>query len=229
MPRSIPHMLRHPDAVQWMDSTISEAASHLSVRMARTIQEIVDAPPADVTVIPSKLVFDIKRDSGGEIVKYKTRVTARGDRQEIGFYEDTFSPVAGDISLYLVLNVAIQYDLHLLTQVDVKTPFINSPLEQEIWIYLPVGFDVKVLRDIRVSLGGGADCSKANFLPNNTQIYTKLCKSLYGLKQANRNWYALQDAFIMRFDPRFIRSYMDTCLYIIWTPHAAQSVGISLC
>ena len=222
-PKSIPRALVLPDASLWLDCIISEAESIFEDTRTIHMEDIVTSPPSGVVVIPSKPILNKKRNPDGSIEKYKCRVTARGDRQSEDSYDAIFSPVAGDSALYILLNIALQLDMHL-KQVDVKTAFLNSQLDQEIWISLPVGFDLPWLREIRSSMGGGADCSK--MLAKPVKKYARLWKALYGLKQANLLWYKLQNKFILEFDSRFVRSSMDACLYIIWLPNLKVLISV---
>ena len=57
-----------------------------------------------------------------------------------------------------------------------KTAFLHGDLEEKIYMQQPKGFEVK---------------GKENFVG-------KLKKSLYGLKQASRQWYKKFDSFIVR-------------------------------
>ena len=74
---------------------------------------------------------------------------------------------------------------------DVKSAFLNAKLAAAIYVKLPQGFEHKNCR------------------------YAKLLKSLYGLKQAARDWYQLQHKTLIQFDQRLRRSDVDPCLYFI--------------
>jgi hypothetical protein len=108
-------------------------------------------------------------------------------------HDETFSPVCQLVSVRIILVLALAYRL-TVHHLDVKTAFLNSPLSYEIWIELPQGFV--------------SECGHR---------FAKLKKSLYGLKQASRDWYLLQDDFIRKFDSRFLRSKVEPCLYYIVT------------
>jgi hypothetical protein len=69
---------------------------------------------------------------------------------------------------------------------------LNSPLKFSIWIEMPKGFTNE-----------------------DGMTHAKLNKSLYGLKQAGRDWYQCQDDFILAYDKRFQRSAVEPCLYFI--------------
>ena len=79
-------------------------------------------------------------------------------------YEETFSPVAMLKSIWTLLAIDAHYDYEVW-QMDVKTAFFNSYIEEDIFIEQPKGFE---------SEEGLKMC--------------KLNKSIYGLKQASRSW-----------------------------------------
>ena len=56
-------------------------------------------------------------------------------------YEETFSLVARDSTIRLVLSIAsmMGWKLH---QMDVKTAFLNGEIEEEVYIQQPPGFEI---------------------------------------------------------------------------------------
>ena len=72
---------------------------------------------------------------------------------------------------------------------DVKTTFLNGDLEDEVYMKQPEGFS---------SMEGG-------------HLVCKLKKSIYGLKQASRQWYYKFHGVITSFG--FIKNPMDQCIY----------------
>ena len=88
----------------------------------------------------------------------------KGYAQEQGIdYDETFSPVARYETVRTLLAVAASKNMKL-KQFDVKTAFLYSELEEEVYLEQPEGFDD----------GSGRVC--------------RLKRSLYGLKQAPRCW-----------------------------------------
>ena len=77
-------------------------------------------------------------------------------------------------------------DLH---QMDVKMVFLNGNLEEEVYMKQPEGFSS--------SQGENLIC--------------KLKKSIYGLKQASRQWYLKFHEVITSFG--FEENIMDQCIY----------------
>jgi hypothetical protein len=92
---------------------------------------------------------------------------AQGYSQVKGIdYGETFAPVARLESIRMLLSYASHHDFKL-QQMDVKSAFLNGPLNELVYVKQPPGF-------------------KDPKLPNH--VY-KLKKALYGLKQAPRAWY----------------------------------------
>ena len=128
-------------------------------------------PTDDRTVVGSRIVFKIKKDAEGKPTRYKSRLVAQGFTQQPGLdYNDTYAPVLDVTSLRLLILIAAAngWDIQ---QMDVKTAYLYGDLEEEIYMRLPDGIH---------------DFIK---LPKNTQPIVRLRKSIYGLKQAGRQWY----------------------------------------
>ncbi|KAL4271452.1 hypothetical protein GQ457_13G004180 [Hibiscus cannabinus] len=145
--------------------------------------------PDGVKVIGCKWVFKTKKDSKGNIERYKARLVAKGFTQQEGIdYTETFSPVSKKDSLRIVLALVAQFDLEL-QQMDVKTAFLNGDLEEEVYMKQPEGFSSS----------------------DGDNLVCKLKKSIYGLKQASRQWYLKFHEVISSFD--FVENIMDHCIY----------------
>lgn len=144
--------------------------------------------PEGKNVVDNRWVFKIKHRPSGEIDRYKARIVARGFTQQHGIdYDETFSPVVKFPSIRIILAIAASKNLQL-KQFDVKTAFLNSELEEEIYMTQPKGFD------------------------DNSGKVCKLLKSLYGLKQASRCWNKKFSAFLKKY--QFKQSDADPCVFV---------------
>ena len=92
---------------------------------------------------------------------------AKGFTQKRGIdYKETFSPVSKNDSLRIIMTLVTHYNLEV-HQMDVKTAFLNGSLEEEVYIDQSKGFSIE----------------------GKEHLACKLKKSIYGLKQASRQWY----------------------------------------
>ena len=145
--------------------------------------------PDGVKAIGCKWVFKTKKDSQGNIERHKARLVAKGFTQREGIdYTETFSPVSKKDSLRVVMALVAHFDLDL-QQMDVKTAFLNGNLEEEVYMKQPEGF----------------------FSSDGEHLVCKLNKSIYGLKQASRQWYLKFHNVITSFG--FEENVMDQCIY----------------
>nr|GEV26459.1 putative retrotransposon protein [Tanacetum cinerariifolium] len=120
--------------------------------------------PDKVMVITLKWIYKVKLDELGGILNNKSRLVARGYRQEEGIdFEESFSPVARLEAIRIFLTYAAHKNM-VVYQMDVKTAFLNGNLREEVYVSQSDGF---VDQD------------------NPNHVY-KLKKALYGLKQAPR-------------------------------------------
>ena len=76
----------------------------------------------------------------GSIEKYKARLVEKGYKQKEGIdYFDTNSPVMIITSIRMLIAIATLHNLEI-HQMDVKTAFLNSDLNKEIYMDQPEGF-----------------------------------------------------------------------------------------
>ncbi|KAK8944130.1 hypothetical protein KSP39_PZI007676 [Platanthera zijinensis] len=152
------------------------------------VWELVDLPEGTKPV-GCKWIFKTKRDASGNVEKYKARLVAKGFTQREGIdYNETFSPVSSKDSFRIIMALVAQFDLEL-HQMDVKTAFLNGDIDETIYMVQPENF-----------VSGD---------PKRTVC--KLKKSIYGLKQASRQWYYKFHQIIVSFG--FEANVVDDCVY----------------
>lgn len=132
--------------------------------MKKAVYDIVNRPHKSIQILKARPVYKIKRDSIGDIIKFKVRVVVKGYLQKFGIsYFDVFAPVSTVDGFRIIICIATQRNWGL-RQFDVSTAYLNAPIEEEIYVEPPPGFEEP---DCRIWL---------------------LKKSLYGAKQSAKNW-----------------------------------------
>jgi hypothetical protein len=137
--------------------------------------ELVKLPNGKKT-IDLKWVYKTKLNPDGSVSKYKARLVARGFLQKQGIdCDEVFAPVARHETVRLVVAIANLKNWPLY-HLDVKSAFLNGPLEESVYVTQPPGFEVDGKKEL---------------------VY-KLHKALYGLKQAPRAWNKRIDQFLIQ-------------------------------
>lgn len=161
-PISFSQAIESKNSKEWLDVMKDELKS----MEKNGVWDLVELPQGHRRV-GCKWVFKTKRDSNGNIERYKDRLIAKGFTQKGGIdNNETFSPVSKKDSFIIVMALVAHYDLEL-HQMDVKTAFLNGILDEEVYMDQPDGFLIQ---------------GKENTV-------CKMKKSIYGLKQASRQWY----------------------------------------
>jgi hypothetical protein len=132
-----------------------------------------------------------KEGEKGELVRNKSRLVAQGYGQKVEIdYEGTFAAVARleAIRILLTFSVAKGFKLY---QMNVKSAFLNSVLEEVVYVRQPLGFE-------------------SEKYPH--RVY-KLRKVMYGLKYAPRAWYDRLRGFL--FERGFNMGKVDQTLFLL--------------
>jgi len=103
-------------------------------------------------------------------------------------YNETFSPVSCKDSFRIIMALVAHYDLEL-HQMDVKMAFLNGDLDENVYMAQLKAFVVK----------------------GKERMGYRMKKSIYGLKQASRQWYLKFDGTIRKFG--FKENLEDNCVY----------------
>ena len=160
---------------------------------------LVDLPPGK-QLISARWVYKLKQDGGKP--KYKARFVARGFSQRRGIdYNETYSPVARADSIRALLNLAAQFDWKIM-QIDIKTAFLNGELEEEQYMVQPRGYEK-----------GDKVC--------------RLLKSIYGLKQASKQWNLRFTKFLIKNHLKQMKS--DSCIFTSSPFDAKSEKMVAIC
>ena len=96
--------------------------------------------PIGVKSIGCKWVFKTKKDLLCNFERHKPRLVVKGFTQREGIdYMETFSIVSRKDSLRVFMDLVAHFDFEL-HQMDVKTGFLNSNIEEEVYMKQPEGF-----------------------------------------------------------------------------------------
>ena len=98
--------------------------------------------PDGVKPIGCKWIFKTKRDSKGDVERYKAPLVTKGYTQKEDIdYKETFSLVSSKDSFRTIMALVAHFDLEL-HQMDVKTTFLNDDIDETIYMVQPKNFCV---------------------------------------------------------------------------------------
>jgi hypothetical protein len=183
-PTSFEEAMRSAHSSKWLEAIKDEMRS-MSANKVWDLERI----PNGAKIVGSKWVYKMKCDSKGNVERFKARLVVKGFTQREGMdYNETFSLVSCKDSFRIIMALVAHHDLEL-HHMDVNTTFLNGDLYENVYIVQPKGFVME------------------------GKEYKGCClkKSIYGLKQASRQWYLKFDETIKKFG--FKENEEDNCMY----------------
>ncbi len=116
------------DKVRW---NLSELKEIKSLVCEHNVWDVMYPPPG-ANIMTLKWVYTVK--TNGEL---KSQLVARRFKQIQGVdNHEIFSSVAKLVTLCIILSLAAAYDLELGCM-DIKTAFLNAPIEEDVWVRPP--------------------------------------------------------------------------------------------
>ena len=152
-----------------------------------------DELPTGKRVLKTVWQMRRKRDIKSRIVKkYKARLNVDGSRMIRGVdYDETYSPVATWRTIRLLMTLSALYGWHT-RQLDYVLAFPQAPVERELYMEIPKGFNIDE---------GRTD-----------DFILKLNRNIYGQKQAGRVWNQYLVNKLVK-ELGFQQSKVDECLF----------------
>ena len=174
-----------------LDCWIKAMQAELHALQMNNTWTLTTLPPHKVA-IGCRWVYKIKYNADGTIERYKARLVAKGYTQMEGLdFLDTFSPVAKLTTVRLLLALAVLNNWHL-RQLDMNNAFLHSELNKEVYMQLSPGL-----------------------LVDKPHQVCRLQRSLYGLKQASRQWFTRLSSFLLSHG--FHQSSADHSLFLCFS------------
>ena len=183
-----------PEAPMWRESYDRERTSLLAREVYDSVLKEQVLRETHKKILKTMAVRKKKFLADGSIDKHKTRVCVNGAAQRAAkgdFTEgELFAPTAKFTSLRTMIALAAANGWEL-RQFDVETAFLYAPLEEEIYVSPPAGFE--------------------EYDGEGRELVWKLKKSLYGLRQSPRNWYQEFSGFLTAYGVS--KNPHDPCVY----------------
>ena len=166
-PQSFDEARNRPDWPLFLEAIKAELQSH-----TENNTWVVVAPEQYCNIVGSRLLFKIKRDGEGNILKYKARIVAQGYSQQPGVdFDLTYAPVVSSNALRTLLAYAVHRHMRV-EQMDVNVAFLNSTLSEKIFMSPPSGIKIEQGKVLLLK------------------------KALYGLRQSGRCWFDTLGTFL---------------------------------
>ena len=189
VPKSYRHAMRSAQADYWREAIAKELGGLVALHTWDL--KLASEMPAGANLMNCHYVFTVKRKADGSIEKFKARLVADGNTQKFGVdFDRIFSTVVKVTTIRLVLIIAAARGYNL-TSIDIRQAYLQAELKEDLFMRPPP--------DVRP------------FDSQHRPLVCKLRRSLYGLKQAGREWGMLFSAFLINWG--FKRSTIDHCLY----------------
>ncbi|MBW0504462.1 hypothetical protein O181_044177 [Austropuccinia psidii MF-1] len=133
-------------------------------------------------------VFKLRRNHLNQVIEHKARLCAQGFTQTPGIDFNNTYALTGRLNSIraLIAHACInKLDFH---QIDIKSAFLNAPLNKKVYLSIPQGLSI--------------DCCR---------YCLRLKKAIYGLKQAPLAWYTRLKLWLQSVG--FMTCKLDLCVF----------------
>ncbi|UYV78945.1 hypothetical protein LAZ67_17000381, partial [Cordylochernes scorpioides] len=153
--------MNSPEVANWIEA-IEEERESLERHDVWQLQEL----PKGIKPLKCRWVLNKKINAVDGTTRYKVRLVAKGFTQRRGIdYNEVYTPVSSFETIRLLTAIATEKNW-FIDQFDVKSAYLHGTLNETIYMEQP-------------------ECFKK---PGEENLFCKLKKSIYGLKQSGRCW-----------------------------------------
>ena len=189
IPKSASTALASAHAVYWYEAIMKELAG--LIKLSTWTLTKLKLMPTGANVMRCHYIFSVKRQRDGSLEKFKCRLVADGNTQKHGVdFDRIFSTVVKSTTIRMVLIVATHRRWHL-SAIDIAQAYLQAELTEDLYMMVPPLIPA--------------------FDADGDRLVCKLNRSLYGLRQAGREWNTLLVKFIIGWG--FKQSSVDVCLF----------------
>ena len=151
----------HPMGELFREAEREHLASHHKMN---SWSEVPQRPikQAGHQILDCMWVYTYKLNKHHQFLKCKARLVVRGDQQKDITMQDTYAATLASRSFRMLMAIAARHDLEL-KQYDVANAFVHAPLDREVYMRMPAGYQRK-------------------------GTILKLQKALYGLRISPKLW-----------------------------------------
>ena len=215
IPKSYRQAINGPHAPYWKESIAKELGGLIALHTWDLLR--ADSMPDGANIMHCHFVFAVKRKSDGSIEKFKARLVADGNTQKEGIdFDRIFATVVKTSTIRLLLIIAAAHDYNL-SSIDIRQAYLQAELTGDLFMRCPPGV--------------------WPFDSQHRPMVCKLRRSLYGLKQAGREWALLFASFLLTWPTwwptsstpaRMQRSTIDSCLFTFFDPDSISFLAIAV-
>lgn len=190
VPKSYRQAMNSPQRDYWKAAIAKEIGGLLGLETWTMV--LASDMPAGANLMNCHYIFAVKRKKDRTIEKFKARLVADGNTQKFGVdFDRIFAAVVKTSTIRLVLIIAAERDYNL-TSIDIAQAYLQADLHEDLFMRPPPNV--------------------YPFDKHKRPLVCKLKRSLYGLKQAGREWSILFSTFLVSWG--LVRSSIDPCLYV---------------
>ncbi|MBW0536559.1 hypothetical protein O181_076274 [Austropuccinia psidii MF-1] len=182
-PKTYSGALKSDNRSAWVNAIEKELANMDRLK----VWNVIDCKK-EHRLIGTTWVFKVKKNHLNQVIERKARLCAQGFRQTLGVdFDKTYAPTGRLNSLRALIAHAClnKLDFH---QVDIKSAFLNAPLNEAVYLSIPQGLAI-----------------------DRRQYCLRLNKGIYGLKQAPLAWYTRLQEWLQKAG--FTACKLDPCVF----------------